>query len=162
MDERDVIQLLEHDGCHYTLFRHEPFFSASDGLPKGIPSPEASSKSLFLHDSKRLHWYLATLPLFERADLKRIAEAVGSKRLSFASKDELQSYLNITPGSVTPFALFQVSAAPVVALFDTAFDQRDIYVHPMHNGASLKLACNDLIRLLEQAGRTVVVAQFAS
>ena len=38
----------------------------------------------------------------KRVDLKALSAQEGTRRLSFASEQDLQKYLDLTPGSVTP------------------------------------------------------------
>ena len=56
--------------------------------------------------------------MHKRADLKKIAEAFGYGRLSFCNPDELKTYLNITPGPVTPLCIMFDIQRSVKVLFD--------------------------------------------
>ena len=57
-------------------------------------------KNLFLTNRKG-NYYLVLMSEDRRADLKALAQIIGTGRLSFANADDLRRVLNLEPGSVT-------------------------------------------------------------
>lgn len=158
MNEVDITELLDAKGIGYEVFRHPAVFSADDGLPEGIGHPEAVTKNLFLRDDKRQNRYLVVMPVAVRADLKALAAAIPSRRLSFVPEDELLTSLGVSHGSVTPLALLGAPSA-ATAVIDARLLNDLVGVHPLHNEATLFLQCDDLVAMLEDAGVTVMVAR---
>ena len=62
------------------------------------------SKNLFLKDQKD-SFFLITFIEDITADLKRLPDALNSKKLSFARPEYLSELMGIEPGSVSPFGL---------------------------------------------------------
>ena len=67
--------------------------------------PAAPLQEPVLGKNKGGAFWLVTLPDEKRADLKRLPEKIGSKRLSFGNADPPMDALGVTPGPVTPLAL---------------------------------------------------------
>ena len=76
-------------------------------------------KNLFLTNRKG-NYYLVLMSEDRRADLKALAQIIGTGRLSFANADDLRRVLNLEPGSVTPLALINDADQQVEVLVDTA------------------------------------------
>ena len=69
--------------------------------------------------------------MHKRADLKKIAEVFGYDRLSFCNPDELKTYLNITPGPVTPLCIMFDTQRSVKVLFDENFEGKKVIVNSL-------------------------------
>ena len=54
-----------------------------------LPHSEAIAKNLFLQDDKKRNFYLVTLRGERRADLRRLQQDLGSRKLSFAGGETL-------------------------------------------------------------------------
>ena len=54
-------------------------------------------------------------------DLKQFKKTYGTKTLSFASPDELMSFLKLTPGSVTPLGILSDEQSLVKVFLDKEF-----------------------------------------
>ena len=96
-----VYQKLDDMKIKYDVINHKAIFSESDTDEDLFDKDILIGKNLFLKNDKKSKYYLVCLPLNKRADLKKIAEIIGEKRLSFANEKELSEYLNISPGSVS-------------------------------------------------------------
>ena len=110
----------------------------------------AHSKNLLLKDKKD-NFYLVSFIEDIVADLKKAANPLGSKKLSFAREEYLLQYLGIKPGSVSPFGLVNDHEKKVKFFFDLEFMNFDIVnFHPLVNTATVSIAPNDLINLIEE------------
>lgn len=83
--------------------------------------------------------------------------------LAFASAEELQAYLRLTPGSVTPLGLLQDTAHQVQSFLDADFltPLGRIGIHSNDNTAAW-LQAEALLGLLRDFGTPVVVANFSA
>ena len=82
---------------------------------------------------------------------KELSSQIGSARLSFASAENMEKYLDITPGSVSILGLMNDKENMVRLLVDEDV-LKDEYVgcHPCINTTSLKLKTNDLFGVVLQ------------
>ena len=82
--------------------------------------------------------------------------------MSFASKDDLESILKLIPGAVTPFGLLNDDEKKVKFYIDRGFLSGDgiIGVHPNDNTATVWLRAEDMIKIIEGHGNTVIIADF--
>ena len=104
MAEEHILKVLKDLHISYEIQEHIPLFSEKDAQNVEITLQGIDVKNLFVKDKKG-HYGLVSMDLHKRADLTKIAEALGFGRLSFCTPEELMTYLHITPGSVTPLAL---------------------------------------------------------
>lgn len=83
------------------------------------------------------------------ADLKKLAEFMQISRLSFASPQRLLEYLQLTPGSVSPFGLINDQKNEVVVIIDIDLLQgAKVAFHPNINTATLVLSIEDFLKFL--------------
>ena len=58
-------------------------------------------KNLFLCNRQKTNFYLLMMPGDKPFKTKELSSQIGSARLSFASPEDMERLLNLTPGSVT-------------------------------------------------------------
>lgn len=103
-------------------------------------------KNLFLCNSKKTNFYLLMMPGDKKFITKELSAQIGSARLSFASPEFMERFLDITPGSVSVMGLMNDNDKQVRLLVDEEVLQGEyIGCHPCINTASLKLKTEDLI-----------------
>lgn len=90
-------------------------------------------------------------------DLKAFRKRHGLRALTFASPEELQSVLGLTPGSVSPLGILNDLECRVCFYLDKEFAGNPIGVHPNDNTATVWLRADDLFRLIQAHGN---VAEF--
>ena len=108
-------------------------------------------KNLFLKDAKK-KLFLYTLPEDKRADLKLLPEKINSKRLSFANENDLQTNLNLIPGSVTPLGIINDKEQNVTVVLDKELKNNKILIHPNRNTATIGIEYADLIKFIKNCG----------
>ncbi len=101
----DLFSKFQELGIQYQIQEHEAIFSEKDAEHVKIELNGIDVKNLFVKDKKG-NYALVTLGLHKKADLKQIAALLDFKRLTFCSADELKTYLDITPGSVSPLCIW--------------------------------------------------------
>lgn len=104
--------------------------------------------------------FLVTLRLDDRANLGKLARQLGCGHLSFVPPEQMEPLIGVTPGSATPLALLDHPEAATLVL-DEGLPATPVCCHPVHNAASIELACDDMVSLLREAGPAVVVASVA-
>ena len=85
-------------------------------------------------------------------DFKKLRKQIGSRRLTFASEEDLDKILQLTKGSVTPLGLLNDTQHCVRFLLDSSFCGKRIGVHPNENTATIYLRTDDLLSILGQNG----------
>jgi len=158
--EQDVVDLLEAQGIPYELDHHPAIFTSAEGDALDLPHPDRFVKNLYLRDDKKRHRYLVVVRHDTRIDLKALAALIDSRRLSFASEEDLGQVLHITRGSVTPFALLNDEERAVNVVFDDRFATGLIGVHPMVNTATVYVPADALIALIKEHGNPFMLADF--
>ena len=62
-------------------------------------------KNLFLCNRKKTSYYLLLMPGNKALKTKELSQQIPTTRLSFASGEDMETYLNVTPGSATVMGL---------------------------------------------------------
>lgn len=154
--EEFVAQRLGALGISYERYEHPPIATAEAGETYWAGIEAVHCKNLFLRNQKGTRHYLVILPHTKRADLRAVADQVGDGKLSFASPDRLLKYLGVTPGSVSPFGLFNDHDQHVRVFLDRELKAAPrISFHPNINTATLVLQFADFERFLEARGNVV-------
>lgn len=136
---------------------HAAVFTVAESSLLHERMPGAHTKNLFLKDAGGVFW-LVTVPALARVDLKALPQAIGGKRVSFASPDDMMRLLGIIPGSVTPLAMINAVPGSVTVVLDQQLSSETrVNVHPLRNTATIGLAGTDILRLLTHWGHAPLV-----
>ena len=154
MNKEDIYNLLDSKNISYEVINHKKVFTMEELESIDLPYKEYDAKNLFVRDDKKKHYYLITIKGNKKIDLKSFKEKYNTKRLSFASNDDLLNILGLTTGSVTPFGLLNDKERKVVFYIDENLSDK-IGVHPNDNSATVFLKVSDLINLLKDNNITV-------
>lgn len=149
----DVETFLQTHGIDYVLHEHPAVFTCEEAEKHCGDIPGLACKNLFLKDKKEERYFLVVLPAAKRADLKQIGEAVGGRKLRFASPESLQEKLGLDPGSVSPFGLLNDTRHEVELCADReVLDADTVTFHPNRNTATIELsgaAFQQFLQLIE-------------
>jgi Ala-tRNA(Pro) deacylase len=63
-------------------------------------------------------------------------------------------------GHVTPLGVLNNTQKNVIVVFDKSLENQRIGVHPMENIATIFIAVDDVIKLIEDHGNVVVICDF--
>lgn len=106
-------------------------------------------KNLFLCNRQETQFYLLMMPANKPFKTKDLSKQIESSRLSFASSENMEKYLNITPGSVSVLGLMNDRKGCVKLLVDDdLLKQEYIGVHPSINTSSLKIKTEDVFETI--------------
>ena len=156
MEKEQVLSLLEEKGIPYRLIEHPAAHTIEEMDTLGVENAQQIAKNLFLRDDKKRDYYLICLQKDKTADLKALRQTLGCRPLSFASETDLQQYLALPKGAVTPFGALNDTTHKVRLRFDRALaDFATVGVHPNDNTATVFLKLADLMGLLQSFGSDV-------
>lgn len=156
MKKEELYRFLNEKSISYEVTEHEPVFTMAEMLEAGLPHPEIVAKNLFIRDDKKRNYYLISVMGERTVDLKAFQKQFGTRRISFASEEDLMSILGLHRGSVTPFGLLNDAEAKVQLYIDKSFADGKIGIHPLENTATVWIAGRDLIHIIREHGNSVV------
>ena len=161
-DQLALLEVFSALGIAHETWSHPPIFTVEEGIRLDLPGriPGRHGKSLFLTCPKTGLW-LAVAAEETRADLKKLAAAVGAKRFSFAKPEKMVEILGVTPGSATPFALMNDAGRVVQVVVDAALAAEKCVFHPLKNNASTVISSKDLLRFIKHFGYTPQVLELS-
>lgn len=103
-------------------------------------------KNLFLCNRQKTKFYLLMILGDKKFKTKDISAQIGSARLSFADAEEMEKYLDITPGSVSVMGLMNDTENRVQLLVDEDLLKGEYFgCHPCINTSSLKMKTADVL-----------------
>ncbi len=147
--ESKVYELLENLNINYEVVEHPPLFSRSDNEKYNIKIDAVVCKNLFLTNSKKSNYYLCSLPLNKKANLKLLQIILGEKRLSFVNEELLEEMLGVKSGSVSIFNVINVEKNRVIFLLDEELLQYEkIGFHPNVNTKTVIFNSKELTKIL--------------
>lgn len=145
-------------GIGWSILEHEAVFTVEESLAIHDALPGAHTKNLFLKDAGGQFW-LVTVEHARRVDLKALAGAIGSKKLSFGKAEDMERLLGVTPGAVTPLAALHDTGSAVCVVLDRDLAAADaVHVHPLRNTATIGLSGDELVRALGAWGHEPLIA----
>ena len=161
MNKQETFDYLSSRGVDFEITEHKAVYNMAELAELDIPYPDADAKNLFVRDDKKKSYYLITVRGSKRVDLKDFRRKNGTRPLSFASEANLEEFLGLIPGAVTPLGLLNDMEHRVKLYLDREFlDPPSIIgVHPNDNTATVWLKTADLISLIREHGSDVEVVE---
>lgn len=162
MGKKEILELIKSRNIWYEITEHQAVFNMDDLRQVYLSYPNDDAKNLFVRDDKKQNYYLISVKGDKRVDLKEFKAKYGTRRLSFASANDLMIILKLSPGSVSPFGLLNDQDLKATFYLDEDFtkDQSIIGVHPNDNTATLWLKVEDLIEIIEEHGNEINYFKF--
>ena len=160
MNKSETLYYLDQMGIKYEIVEHQAVYNMAEMEKIALPHPEADAKNLFVRDDKKQNYYLLTIKGDKRVNLQQFREENGTRRLSFASPQDLKEKMDLEPGSVTPLGLLNDPEHKIPFYLDSYFsDQPRIAVHPNDNTATIWLKPQDLLKVIKDLGNPVRVVK---
>ena len=138
--------LLDRLGISYERIDHEPAetMEACAEVDR-VLAPAVICKNLFLCNTQKTKFYLLAIRGDKKFKTKEISHQINSARLSFATPDFMEEYLDITPGSVSVLGLMNDKEKHVQLLVDEDVLAAEYFgCHPCINTSSLRLKTADV------------------
>ena len=157
MNKVQVYQFLQQKNIEHEITEHKAVFTMGELFDVEVPYPECDAKNLFVRDDKHRKYYLITVKGDKRVNLKEFRNTYGTRPLTFASVEELSAIMDLIPGSVSPFGLFNDENRVVDFYIDEDFfaSPGKIGIHPNENTATVWLNSNDLVSLINEHGNSI-------
>lgn len=110
-------------------------------------------KNLFLCNRQQTEFYLLLMPPDQPFKTKYLSSQLGCARLSFASPEHLEKYLNTRPGSASLLELIFDRENRVRLIIDERLrEDRYLCCHPGFSTSTLKLTWEDALRYADSTG----------
>lgn len=105
-------------GVEYDRVDHGPAMTMEDCKEADEILQATICKNLFLCNRQKTAFYLLMIPDMKVFHTKDLSAQIGSARLSFASPEYMEEFLDITPGSVSVMGLMNDKERRVQLLID--------------------------------------------
>ncbi len=159
--KQKIYDFLDENNIYYEKLEHKVVFTMEDMDAEGITQKGVVCKNMFLRDYKGKNHFLVTAPEHKKVDLKKLAEEIGSSKLSFASAERMEKYIGLTAGSVSPLGLLNNEDKSVVMIFDKDLEgENQVGVHPNDNSATIWLKFSDLKNIIQTNGNEIIFTEF--
>ena len=138
--------LLDSLGIDYQRIDHEPAntMEACAAIDEALQA--TICKNLLLCNRQETAFYLLMIVGDKVFKTSQLSKQIGSSRLSFASGEYMEQYLDITPGSVSVLGLMNDKENHVQLLIDEDVLKGEYFgCHPCINTSSLRLKTADLM-----------------
>ena len=117
-------------------------------------------KNLFLTNRQQTEFYLLLMPGDKPFKTKLLSKQIGTARLSFASPEHMEQYLDITPGSVSVLGLMNDGGKVHLVIDRDLLKDEFIGCHPCINTSTLRLRTEDVIgKLLPAVGHEYALVE---
>ena len=141
-----VYDLLDSLGIEYDRTDHEAAMTMEGCNEIDRILDVIICKNLFLCNRQKTKFYLLMMPGDKVFKTKDISQQIGSARLSFAGAEEMEQFLDITPGSVSVMGLMNDTENHVQLLMDKPVAESELLgCHPCVNTASLRMKTRDVM-----------------
>lgn len=156
-----VYDFLDKLGIEYMQVDHEPAMTmeACEAVDKALGT--AMCKNLFLCNRQQTDFYILLMPGNNVFKTKDLSAQLGVSRLSFASGEFMEEFLDITPGSLSVLGLMNDKDHRVRLVIDKpVLESAHIGVHPCINTSSLRLQTCDLLeKIIPAMGHAPTVVE---
>lgn len=156
-----VYDFLDGLGVEYDRIDHEPAMTMEvcEEIDRALEA--TICKNLFLCNRQETDFYLLMIPGDKVFKTKDLSSQIGSARLSFASPEYMEKYLDITPGSVSVLGLMNDTDKRVRLLVDKDVLMGEyIGCHPCINTSSLRIKTVDMTeKIIPALGHTMEIVE---
>lgn len=150
-----LYKILEELNIKFDYYEHPPAPTIEIAMLYWKNMEAAHCKNLFFRNHKGNRHYLVVLDCSRILDIHDLEKKLNQGKISFASKQRMEKYLGIKPGSVSPFGIINDNEHHVHTFFDISLKKTEkICFHPNINTASIVLNFNDFLKFMDWTGNT--------
>ena len=157
---KSIREVFEDLYIDYNVINHPPITTIEEMNSLSLKNTDRIAKNLFLRDDKKKNYYIIVVKNTYRVNLKELKATIGSRPLSFASEKDLNHYLSLERGAVTPLGVINNKINNVTVVIDSYFESGIIGVHPNVNTSTVFLETKDLKLFIEKCGNVVEYIEF--
>jgi len=148
--KNEVYKLLNKLQIQYDKIEHPPLFTCEDNEKYNIKFDAVVCKNLFIRNSNKSQYYVISLPLEKRIDLKSLQMLLGEKRLSFGNENVLEEKLGIKSGAVSIFNIINLKDTDIIFILDEdILKYEKIGFHPNINTATVIFNPKEIHKIFE-------------
>ncbi|NCA86525.1 MAG: prolyl-tRNA synthetase associated domain-containing protein [Clostridia bacterium] len=151
--EQKVLDYLANLNIPYEIYHHPPVPTVEEAMRYWKDIEATHCKNIFFRNHKGNRHYLVVLRHDALLDIHELEKRLGQGKLSFASSERLMKWLQLTPGSVSPFGLINDAQNHTKLFLDIQLKKATkISFHPNINTASVVISLEDFIKYLNSTG----------
>lgn len=155
-NKQEMYDILKEMNIDYSVTEHKPVYTIDEMNELGIENIDHVIKNLFVRDDKKKNYYLVLVQKDKTVNLNKLKETINSRRLSFASEEDLEKYLGLKKGAVSPLGIVNDENKFVKVIIDRDIKNLEfIGVHPIENTATVWINVEDLQKLIKSNGNFV-------
>lgn len=162
--ELRVYDFLEQMGIEYERVDHEAAMTMEACEEVDQVLGAQICKNLLLCNRQETEFYMLLIPGDKPFKTKFLSAQIGSARLSFAKREYMEEFLDITPGSLSVLGLMNDKEKKVRLLIDEDVMKKEYFgCHPCINTSSLKFKTADLVaKIIPALGHEPTMVQLPS
>lgn len=162
--ELRVYDFLEQLGIEYERVDHEAAMTMEACEEVDQVLGAQICKNLLLCNRQETEFYMLLIPGDKPFKTKFLSAQIGSARLSFAKREYMEEFLDITPGSLSVLGLMNDKEKKVRLLIDEDVMKKEYFgCHPCINTSSLKFKTADLVaKIIPALGHEPTMVQLPS
>jgi len=144
--KNNVTRLLDQRKIQYTIFElpAEKLGAEVTAEKLGVPS-EIVFKTIVVKREGRGKPILAVVPGNSEVDLKKLANAVGEKKVYLTTQNEAETLTGLQVGGISPLALINRGFQTI--LDQSVQDHAEIHISGGQRGLNIRLPVKDLAKL---------------
>ena len=143
--ENRVYNLLDRLGGEYYRVDHDAAMTMEACVAIDQVLQATTCKNLLLCNRQKTDYYLLLMPGDKVFQTKELSAQLGVSRLSFASGEAMEDFLDITPGSLSVMGLMNDEDFHVKLVIDApVLEGEYIGFHPCINTTTLRIKTSDL------------------
>jgi len=153
--KESVLNKLQEWGIAYNVYEHPaaPTVEIAKEYWAKIPEQAQHCKNLFFRNHKGNRHYLVIFDCDKNIAIHDLEKSLQQGKLSFASEARMLKYLDIQPGSVSPFGLINDTENHVYLFIDKNLEHAEkLSFHPNDNTASVVISNHDFKHFLQLCG----------
>ena len=151
----EVLGFLEEHGLGYELHTHPPLPTIEQALEYWKEIDSVHCKNLFFRNHKGNRHYLVVFDSEQSLAIHDLEQRLKQGKLSFASEQRMERYLDLKPGSVSPFGLINDTENHVHLFLDkNLLNYPSLSFHPNDNRATVVISREMFAKYLAAVGNT--------
>lgn len=147
MEKTNSMRLLDQRGVDYEVFTFSPDIHSALGVAEvtGFQPQEVFKTLVVMRPNGKA--FLVIAPGDGELDLKKVAAAVGEKKVAMASQRDAEAITGLQVGGISALALLQKGLPVYIDRSATGHER--ILVSAGKRGVNLRLKSDDLIRIVK-------------
>ena len=136
---RKIIDFLNGKGIEFKKLEHEPVLTSSEAAGARASRLSQGAKALVVKAKDQFYHLIISAAV--RLDNKKLRKVIGTRRVRFATRDELKELTGCLPGAVPPFG--NLFGLPVI-MDNAILDEEIAYFNCGSHTISLRMKSSDL------------------